>query len=127
MERLQFEGDSWRISDANKNYKLCPTYPPYLIVPSCINDETLECVAKFRSSRRIPAVVWRSVEYYLLICIYFFLLLFYNLRIIYLSSLHSAFIYRKMTDHILHIIYVRCSRMFYSRNLKSYLFLCFYF
>ncbi|XP_044260545.1 myotubularin-related protein 3 isoform X1 [Tribolium madens] len=62
MERLQFEGDSWRISDANKNYKLCPTYPPYLIVPSCINDETLECVAKFRSSRRIPAVVWRHTK-----------------------------------------------------------------
>jgi myotubularin-related protein 3/4 len=59
MERLQFAGDSWRISEANRNYKLCPTYPPYLIVPSCINDETLECVAKFRSSRRIPAVVWR--------------------------------------------------------------------
>ncbi|RZC39674.1 myotubularin-related protein 3, partial [Asbolus verrucosus] len=62
MKRLQFEGDSWRISEANKNYKLCPTYPPYLIVPSCINDETLECVAKFRSSRRIPAVVWRHAR-----------------------------------------------------------------
>ncbi|XP_063929723.1 myotubularin-related protein 4 isoform X2 [Zophobas morio] len=62
MERLQFEGDSWRISEANKSYKLCSTYPPYLIVPSCINDETLEAVAKFRSSRRIPAVVWRHTK-----------------------------------------------------------------
>lgn len=59
MTRMQFQGDSWRITKANDNYKLCPTYPPYLIVPSCINDEILESVAKFRSSRRIPAAVWR--------------------------------------------------------------------
>lgn len=30
-----------------------------LLVPACITDETLEIVARFRSSRRIPAVVWR--------------------------------------------------------------------
>lgn len=59
MDRLGFEGDAWRISQANENHKLCATYPPYLIVPSSINDDTLEAVAKFRSSRRIPAVVWR--------------------------------------------------------------------
>ncbi|KAG5900296.1 hypothetical protein JTB14_000822 [Gonioctena quinquepunctata] len=59
MSRLQFQGHSWRISKVNENYKFCPTYPPYLLVPSCINDDMLESVAKFRSSRRIPAVVWR--------------------------------------------------------------------
>ncbi|KAJ8917303.1 hypothetical protein NQ315_002321 [Exocentrus adspersus] len=62
MMRLQFEGDSWRISKVNENYKLCPTYPPYLLVPSCINDDVLESVAKFRSSRRIPAAVWRHTR-----------------------------------------------------------------
>ncbi|XP_076275006.1 phosphatidylinositol-3,5-bisphosphate 3-phosphatase MTMR4-like isoform X3 [Rhynchophorus ferrugineus] len=62
MIRMQFQGDSWRISKANENYKLCPTYPPYLLVPSCINDEMLESVAKFRSSRRIPAAVWRHTK-----------------------------------------------------------------
>ncbi|XP_074030233.1 phosphatidylinositol-3,5-bisphosphate 3-phosphatase MTMR4 isoform X2 [Leptinotarsa decemlineata] len=59
MSRLQFLGHSWRISKVNENYTFCPTYPPYLLVPSCINDDMLESVAKFRSSRRIPAVVWR--------------------------------------------------------------------
>lgn len=59
MSRLQFQGHSWRISKVNENYKFCPTYPPYLLVPSCINDDMLESVAKYRSSRRIPAVVWR--------------------------------------------------------------------
>ncbi|XP_030754837.1 myotubularin-related protein 3 isoform X2 [Sitophilus oryzae] len=62
MARMQFQGDSWRITKANENYKLCPTYPPYLLVPSCINDEMLESVAKFRSSRRIPAAVWRHTR-----------------------------------------------------------------
>lgn len=38
---------------------MCPSYPPQLLVPACISDETLEFVAKFRSSRRIPAIVWR--------------------------------------------------------------------
>ncbi|KAJ8958513.1 hypothetical protein NQ318_002307 [Aromia moschata] len=52
MIRLQFEGDSWRISK----------YPPYLLVPSCINDDVLESVAKFRTSRRIPAAVWRHTR-----------------------------------------------------------------
>ncbi|CAH0548600.1 unnamed protein product [Brassicogethes aeneus] len=61
MMRMDF-GFSWRISKININYKLCPTYPPYLLVPSCISDETLENVAKFRSSRRIPAVVWRHTR-----------------------------------------------------------------
>ncbi|XP_050311244.1 myotubularin-related protein 4 isoform X2 [Anthonomus grandis grandis] len=62
MTRMQFQGDSWRITKANENYKVCPTYPPYLLVPSCINDEMLESVAKFRSSRRIPVAVWRHTR-----------------------------------------------------------------
>ncbi|CAG9820540.1 unnamed protein product [Phaedon cochleariae] len=62
MSRHQFQGHSWRISKVNENYKFCPTYPPYLLVPSCINDDMLESVAKFRSSRRIPAVVWRHAR-----------------------------------------------------------------
>lgn len=60
VDRLKFDIHGvWRISSVNKNYQLCPSYPPQLLVPSCITDATLETVAKFRSSRRIPAVVWR--------------------------------------------------------------------
>ncbi|XP_066262089.1 myotubularin-related protein 4 isoform X2 [Euwallacea similis] len=62
MIRMQFQGDSWRITKANENYKICPTYPPYLLVPSCIDDDMLESVAKFRSSRRIPVAVWRHMK-----------------------------------------------------------------
>ena len=60
VERLGFDlNGSWRISHANEDFKLCPSYPPKLLVPCCISDETLQNVANFRGSRRLPAVVWR--------------------------------------------------------------------
>ncbi|XP_055549423.1 myotubularin-related protein 3 isoform X2 [Wyeomyia smithii] len=60
VERLQFDlQGAWRISHANAEFKLCPSYPRLLLVPACISDDTLQNVASFRSSRRIPAVVWR--------------------------------------------------------------------
>ncbi|XP_036149000.1 myotubularin-related protein 3 isoform X3 [Monomorium pharaonis] len=63
VERLKFNlHGTWRISQINKDYRMCPSYPPELLVPACISDETLEFVAKFRSSRRIPAIVWRHVN-----------------------------------------------------------------
>ncbi|XP_058455879.1 myotubularin-related protein 3 isoform X2 [Malaya genurostris] len=60
VERLQFDlQGAWRISHVNAEFKLCPSYPRLLLVPACISDDTLQNVASFRSSRRIPAVVWR--------------------------------------------------------------------
>ncbi|XP_015591953.1 myotubularin-related protein 3 isoform X2 [Cephus cinctus] len=63
VERLKFNlHGTWRVSQINADYRMCPSYPPQLLVPACILDETLETVAKFRSSRRIPAVVWRHIN-----------------------------------------------------------------
>lgn len=60
VDRLQFDlKGAWRISNINSDFKLCQSYPKMLIVPACIPDETLQNVASFRSSRRIPAVTWR--------------------------------------------------------------------
>nr|XP_016925295.1 myotubularin-related protein 4 isoform X2 [Drosophila suzukii]XP_016925296.1 myotubularin-related protein 4 isoform X2 [Drosophila suzukii]XP_036676166.1 myotubularin-related protein 4 isoform X2 [Drosophila suzukii] len=60
VARLGFDlKSSWRISTANADFKLCPSYPPKLLVPCCITDEMLHNVANFRGSRRLPAVVWR--------------------------------------------------------------------
>jgi myotubularin-related protein 3/4 len=50
---------AWRISSANKEFKICPSYPPEMLVPKIITDQTLEKVALFRSAKRIPTVVWR--------------------------------------------------------------------
>lgn len=60
VDRLQFDmKGAWRVSTANADFKLCQSYPKMIIVPACIPDETLQNVASFRSSRRIPSVVWR--------------------------------------------------------------------
>lgn len=60
--RMGFDKDErWRISDINRNFELCNTYPRFLIVPSSFKDENLESVAKFRYFRRIPVAVWRHV------------------------------------------------------------------
>lgn len=63
FNRMGFDKDGrWRISDINRNYELCNTYPRFLIVPSNFKDEDLESVAKFRYFRRIPVAVWRHIE-----------------------------------------------------------------
>lgn len=60
VDRLQFDlKGAWRISNINSDFKLCQSYPKQMIVPACIPDDTLQNVASFRSSRRIPAVTWR--------------------------------------------------------------------
>ena len=53
---------AWRTSLANKDHKLCPTYPSELLVPALISDAELEKCASFRSAKRLPAVVWRHKD-----------------------------------------------------------------
>ncbi|CAG0911564.1 unnamed protein product, partial [Cyprideis torosa] len=59
MSRLRMDKlGAWRISKVNENFELSPSYPRYVIVPAGITDQMLVEVAKFRGSRRFPAVVW---------------------------------------------------------------------
>lgn len=61
--RMGFDVDGkWRISDINKNFELCNTYPRFLIIPASFKDEDLDSVAKFRYFRRIPVAVWRHIK-----------------------------------------------------------------
>lgn len=61
LARLRFDlQGAWRVSKANQDHKLCPTYPQEILLPASISDSVLEKVAQFRSARRIPAVVWRN-------------------------------------------------------------------
>uniref|UniRef100_T1J5D9 Large ribosomal subunit protein P2 n=1 Tax=Strigamia maritima TaxID=126957 RepID=T1J5D9_STRMM len=59
VERMGFNSRVWKICENNRDHMLCPTYPKTFIVPAAIRNEVLENVAKFRSSRRIPVIVWR--------------------------------------------------------------------
>ena len=63
FNRMGFKKDSkWKISDINKDFELCNTYPRFLIVPSNFRDEDLESVAKFRYFGRVPTAVWRHIK-----------------------------------------------------------------
>lgn len=48
--------DDWRVSQANKDYKLCSTYPETILVPKTITDESLVKVAQFRCLGRFPVL-----------------------------------------------------------------------
>ncbi|XP_028976642.2 myotubularin-related protein 4 isoform X3 [Esox lucius] len=60
VRRMGFDmQNAWRVSDINLNYRLCSSYPQKLLVPVWITDKELESVGSFRSSKRIPVVVYR--------------------------------------------------------------------
>jgi hypothetical protein len=48
----------WRISNINRDFEFCSTYPPLMMVPACISDTDLRTIGDFRSKRRIPLVSW---------------------------------------------------------------------
>lgn len=50
--------NSWRISEVNKYYAVCASYPPILVVPECISDEHMIKVSRERSTGRVPALTW---------------------------------------------------------------------
>ena len=60
FKRMKFDTKMWRLSDANEKFELCPTYPDTFIIPNCMTDEQMKKITTFRSSKRFPAVVWRS-------------------------------------------------------------------
>ncbi|KFD55530.1 hypothetical protein M513_03582, partial [Trichuris suis] len=59
FNRLQFSRSSWRITEVNANYEFCPSYPLCWIVPASVSDSDIEMCGRYRSLRRVPAVVWR--------------------------------------------------------------------
>ncbi|KAM3871309.1 myotubularin-related protein 9-like [Diretmus argenteus] len=50
--------DKWRLSDVNRDYSVCPSYPPAVIVPKAIDDDMLVKVAKFRLGGRFPVLCY---------------------------------------------------------------------
>eukprot|EP01138_Halocafeteria_seosinensis_P008674 gb/GECG01008866.1/.p1 GENE.gb/GECG01008866.1/~~gb/GECG01008866.1/.p1 ORF type:complete len:1419 (+),score=156.48 gb/GECG01008866.1/:1-4257(+) len=48
----------WRLSYANRNYGICESYPPLLMVPSTVKDDDIRGSAQFRSRGRLPVLTW---------------------------------------------------------------------
>nr|XP_036584804.1 protein phosphatase [Colletotrichum truncatum]KAF6794454.1 protein phosphatase [Colletotrichum truncatum] len=46
----------WRITNINKDYTFCDTYPAVLVVPSSISDNVLKYAKEYRSRNRIPVL-----------------------------------------------------------------------
>ncbi|KAK4879296.1 hypothetical protein RN001_007442 [Aquatica leii] len=51
--------EEWRISTVNKDYTVCSTYGGTLVVPKCIDDDTLIAAASFREGGRFPMLSYR--------------------------------------------------------------------
>ncbi|KAM4042307.1 myotubularin-related protein 9 [Anomaloglossus baeobatrachus] len=56
FELLTSETEDWRLSDVNQDFSICQSYPPVVIVPKSIDDESLRKVATFRQGGRFPVL-----------------------------------------------------------------------
>lgn len=48
----------WKLTDANKNYGICDTYPKLLFVPRNMSEHDMLVVSNFRSGHRLPTLCW---------------------------------------------------------------------
>ena len=51
--RMQLDKNEWRVSSINKNYTICESYPPRVIVPALIGDKS-EFLFKYLKERKKP-------------------------------------------------------------------------
>lgn len=49
---------AWRLSTVNEDYSVCPSYPPAVIVPKGVDDDTLRRAARFRQGGRFPVLCY---------------------------------------------------------------------
>ncbi|KAI1725711.1 myotubularin-like phosphatase domain-containing protein [Ditylenchus destructor] len=54
--------DRWRISEVNKNFEVCPSYPETVVVPKGIGDDFLKISATFRDGGRFPVLSYYHAE-----------------------------------------------------------------
>ncbi|RHY23754.1 hypothetical protein DYB36_008151 [Aphanomyces astaci] len=55
---VSLSSSPFRITDANRSYAICPTYPPMFVVPAAMSDVQVAAVAGFRSKGRMPLCCW---------------------------------------------------------------------
>lgn len=49
---------NFKLLDQGSSYSKFPTYPQHVLIPASITEETMDTVAAYRSSKRVPAVVF---------------------------------------------------------------------
>jgi len=58
LSMLATSGEHWMITDINRVYAACPTYPKILAIPAGMTPYELKSCFDFRSKGRIPALSW---------------------------------------------------------------------
>ncbi|XP_028652223.1 myotubularin-related protein 9 [Erpetoichthys calabaricus] len=56
FKHIESMTNEWRLSQVNKDFSVCPSYSPVVIVPKSIDDDTLRKVATFRHMGRFPVL-----------------------------------------------------------------------
>lgn len=51
--------EEWRVSRVNQSFNICSSYGKAVVVPKCIDDETLAAAATFRQGGRFPVLSYR--------------------------------------------------------------------
>ena len=57
-QKVPLDMDSFRISQLNKKYQLCETYPSFIIVPSHVDDLSIAEMVSCRSKNRFPLLTY---------------------------------------------------------------------
>ncbi|NWZ33413.1 MTMR8 protein, partial [Brachypodius atriceps] len=61
-QRMGIPNDSWEITDINKDYEVCSTYPPEIVVPRAATKAVVMGSSRFRSRGRIPVLSYLYKE-----------------------------------------------------------------
>ncbi|XP_039240729.1 myotubularin-related protein 8 isoform X1 [Pipra filicauda] len=61
-QRMGIPNDYWEITDVNKDYEVCSTYPPEIVVPRAASKAVVMGSSKFRSRGRIPVLSYLYKE-----------------------------------------------------------------
>lgn len=69
--------DEWRLSNVNKNFEICSTYPETVIVPKSITDDCIKAIAQFRCLGRFPVLSYYHERTKVLFFIYIIWLIFF--------------------------------------------------
>ncbi|XP_068513913.1 myotubularin-related protein 9-like isoform X4 [Anas acuta] len=56
FQKIAAQTNQWRLSDLNRDFTTCPTYPAGVIVPAAVSDDTLRRAARFRQGGRFPVL-----------------------------------------------------------------------
>ncbi|KAL2304529.1 hypothetical protein Nmel_013283 [Mimus melanotis] len=61
-QRMGIPNTSWEITDINKDYEVCSTYPPEIVVPRAATRAVVMGSSRFRSRGRIPVLSYLYKE-----------------------------------------------------------------